>query len=467
MAAMSDLLNQPPPITRLLIELAPYISSIRHLLEISSWKSRTPESWIALVAWWTLCLTAEKSLRYFLPLAFLACLPHIQARLASHQKRSLATEETLSESVEDVARIQSLIPSLPNVPTIPPPTVARIIAIVWIPYLILVHLVRLRVLVALFGTVFLTWRSPWSESLRTLLFKSAVIRMSLAYVWAFLSGVPAAPHVSDTATLPPVATNLANKPGPSVRFLFTIHENQRWWVGLDWTAALLPGERPSWCSASQLPLSPPSVFTLPASTTIYSPAEGPGRIKRTGKWSWEENEWKVVVRTEVAGGVEQKRLVKQPPTPKEDQQIAPGKASKVAGKISQSMQDKSSAEPGNGSEETGAPDEAEDSLTLTDSDGWVYFDNKWEGGSNKGGIGKFTRCRRWTRVAILTEVVEHVGPGDLGVVKQNVPSAALTNVDVSSSGVHAEKPTQDPGGAIPDSPSSLRQRLKAAVRGAS
>ena len=31
-----------------------------------------------------------------------------------------------------------------------------------------------------------------------------------------------------------------------VEVQFTVFENQRWWVGLDWTHALLPGERASW-----------------------------------------------------------------------------------------------------------------------------------------------------------------------------------------------------------------------------
>lgn len=31
-----------------------------------------------------------------------------------------------------------------------------------------------------------------------------------------------------------------------VQVTFTVFENQRWWVGLDWTHALLPGERASW-----------------------------------------------------------------------------------------------------------------------------------------------------------------------------------------------------------------------------
>lgn len=34
--------------------------------------------------------------------------------------------------------------------------------------------------------------------------------------------------------------------GEDVQLQFTVFENQRWWVGLDWTHALLPGERASW-----------------------------------------------------------------------------------------------------------------------------------------------------------------------------------------------------------------------------
>jgi hypothetical protein len=33
-------------------------------------------------------------------------------------------------------------------------------------------------------------------------------------------------------------------------------------------------------------------------------------------------------------------------------------------------------------------EEEEGLMVVTDSDGWVYGDNKWEGGSSKGGLGK-------------------------------------------------------------------------------
>ena len=44
--------------------------------------------------------------------------------------------------------------------------------------------------------------------------------------------------------------------GEDVQVQFTVFENQRWWVGLDWTHALLPGERASWCVPFSCPPAP-------------------------------------------------------------------------------------------------------------------------------------------------------------------------------------------------------------------
>lgn len=102
-------------------------------------------------------------------------------------------------------------------------------------------------------------------------------------------------------------------PSPPIYFRFELHENQRWWMGLDWTSALLPQERPSWCDMYLNPASPPSSFTLPGETVIYLPDPRKGdpnrRVKRTAKWRWIDEDWSAVKRTgkealrsETAGG---------------------------------------------------------------------------------------------------------------------------------------------------------------------
>ena len=38
---------------------------------------------------------------------------------------------------------------------------------------------------------------------------------------------------------------------------------------------------------------------------------------------------------------------------------------------------------------------------------------------------QYTRYRRWTRIAVLTETVEIVGPGELGIQKDELPAPAV------------------------------------------
>ena len=191
----------------------------------------------------------------------------------------------------------------------------------------------MRVLVGLAGTIVLTYRAPFARLLRAALWRSAFVRWALYRSWAGLSGIPM------LSPIPGPTVGTAAVVAAKLRFAFTVYENQRWWVGLDWTAALLPGERPSWCSASQAPLSPPAAFVLPAPTTVFLPIDGvpDAREKRTATWAWAEPEWQVIARRD-----------------------------------------------GEPSTEV----EGVENLEGTDADGWVYGDNKWESHSGKGGIGK-------------------------------------------------------------------------------
>ncbi|KZV80509.1 hypothetical protein EXIGLDRAFT_732733 [Exidia glandulosa HHB12029] len=483
--SLTELLSLPPHVTRLLVDLAPFIARTRWLAETLSWQSpRTSECWLLLGAWWGLCLVTEYSVRYFLPFALLATLPQLQ-RAQRQDAPAPATEQTLHDTLEHVARIQALVPHPPPPPTLQPHIVLRVIAISWIPYMLAMHFVGTRVLLAILGTLVITWRAPWARSLRSIFAASAYTRHAVARCWSVLSGEPMPQPMLESLSLSTRAED--EEQGPRVRFLFTVYENQRWWVGLDWTAALVPSERPSWCSSNQQPVAPPSVFVLPPMTTVYADDGKGGRVKRTARWTWEEGEWKVVVRREVNGAPEVRRVEKQPLFVQEDAQAG----SKLAKKLKDAMASPSTSQDlsalGSSDAKEGAESHArvEHEEFLTDADGWTYFDNKWESPSNKGAIGKFTRYRRWTRIACLSESVEHVGPGELGVFKDKsapallqplvVNPATTTSTSTATAVVTApapkdDRPTQDSGGdgsptsKTVDSPTSLRQRLKAAVK---
>lgn len=154
-------------------------------------------------------------------------------------------------------------------------------------------------------------------------------------------------------------------------------------MGLDWTAALLPAERPSWCSASQTAVSPPNAFSLPEPAVAFLPDGKGGRVKRTATWRWEEGEWKVLVRKDGVAGVTRVER----PLPDEKESPPANRILKAVGMKRDSIS--ASGEKIAMSEQTPeVPVEGEEEEIITDPDGWIYGDNKWEGASAKGGLGK-------------------------------------------------------------------------------
>ncbi|KAH7108138.1 integral peroxisomal membrane peroxin-domain-containing protein [Auriculariales sp. MPI-PUGE-AT-0066] len=474
MPSATELMNIPAPVTRLLLDLAPFIAHMRHAAEILNWSSsRSVDSWLVLAAWWASCLLTGVSVRYFLPFALLATLPQLQpTRSQLRVAVEPATERTLCDTLEHIARTQSLLPSLPQLPTYSPQVVVRVIAITWVPSILALYAIRVRVLLAIVGTIALTWRAPFAVSLRSALASSAYVRHGAARVWSVLSGIPLPIATMPVSVTPTTSATSASQQGSKARFILTVYENQRWWVGLDWTAALVPSERPSWCASNQQPIAPPAVFALPSPTTIYTSDGKDGRLKRTAHWTWEEHEWKVLVRREVNGAPEVRRVEKQPQPVTEDVQSSSKLAKKLKEAVSSSSQDAGVMSPTEGKEP-----HADVQEHLTDADGWTYFDNKWENPNNKGGMGKFTRHRRWTRIAVLVEEVENVGPGYLGIFREDANPAPVlqpvvtkmaVNTTIVNTGPVNDAPGQDPGSPTalrtPDSPTTLRQRLQNVIK---
>jgi len=486
MTPFSDFLsNVPPALTLALVDLGPGISACKTAIQISSWSTSWHHSWLALAVWWALCLFLDITLRYvlctlsyfsqfnfsrrFLPLVVVALVVLAQQR-QTHHLQPPVTEHALRTIISDLTIIQSLLPSIPP-PSIAIPTLFRVVAILYIPYIVLSFFVSLRVLCAIVGTVIFTWRAPWVVVLRSIIWRSAWFRWLGYGTWALLSGEPLPPP---TMSFRP--SNHSYTPVQSFRFLFTIYENQRWWMGLDWTAALLPGERPSWCSALQQPLSPPNAFSLPENTTVYLSDNKGGRLKRTATWKWEEPEWRVLVHKD-GGGLS--RVERPLPTVREESPNS-SRLLKAAGRMnSTSTADTTKSTAANSETDhvsDGSEDPAEEEL-LTDVDGWVYGDNKWENQSHRGGLGKvipscfsiairldsfftaqYTRYRRWTRIAVVFEEVEGVPVGDLGIQKENASPPTFDPTPASDPS--SESPELIIGNP-PDTP--LRQRIRMAL----
>lgn len=316
----------------------------------------------------------------------------------------------------------------------------------------------LRHAVLTLGLVAFSWCSTYATLVRHALWKSASVRRVVrAFIRATSFGYLGGPEpagfypgrdlravASRGQSTVTTSTSSSASPGapPSrvntVPYRFELYENQRWWVGLDWTAALLPQERPSWTDSSLSPVSPPSSFTLPAESVQWRPKPTKQKPnaweKRTIRWRWEEDEWHVVVNVGGGLGLGAGETPKKGAARRASDSPAGASASSSTGstlfsgfpssKSSTSGEQGGSASPpaatsgassdsaiGNagivGSPSAGTADEdfAEDYAQETDPSGWRYGDNGWEKMTNRSGMGKYTRRRKWVRRARMEEVV--------------------------------------------------------------
>ncbi|KAI9494069.1 Peroxin/Dysferlin domain-containing protein [Zychaea mexicana] len=130
-------------------------------------------------------------------------------------------------------------------------------------------------------------------------------------------------------------------------FQFDIYENQRWWLGMDWTTNMMPSERAPWTDNQLSPVRSKDGFELPppSDTVQYRPIAGSGgvAIKQTTKkvWSWADGDWWVDMTGEMQGRV--------------------------------------------------------------DRNGWEYGNNAWKQMTGHPAMQTFTRRRRWSRRARLVE----------------------------------------------------------------
>ncbi|EPQ26487.1 uncharacterized protein PFL1_05809 [Pseudozyma flocculosa PF-1] len=349
-----------------------------------------------------------------------------------------------------------------------------------------------RSLMFLGGTLALTWCSPWCGLIRQAVWKSATIRRAARGIGRILSGQRpfrdawgrgklddddlARDAVSEDSLLrsSAIPADVAKK-GPQqaveaqkaaavspqeetgftrhedVIYQFSIFENQRWWVGLDWTAALLPQERPSWSDESNNPVSPPSSFSLPPARITLTPSPTAANPKafqrRTVKWQWLDPEWTVAgishssfpsTTSAAFKGSAKEAAIASAKSTGDAEAIAAAKQGYIGDALSRIRSARSlPSSPASSSEKAGSSAAAtltssggplafeEDEDWDVDADGWQYGDNAWDKMSKKAGLGRYTRRRKWVRRAVLIELVERGvdGPATPGGDKASAKKA--------------------------------------------
>ncbi|KAG5220476.1 peroxisomal membrane protein [Salix suchowensis] len=313
----------PQPLTSALIQLSPQIHFGRNALEIVSWNN-TLDSCLVLAGWWFVCTFYYSVCVFLLPLLLLVYAILLVQRRSTNAASvgHPTTEDSLQVVITDLSVIQSLIPTL-SLPSNPNSDAssrresggsdANTSATVHSLYTLRCRDPHRPNKYPCRHLRFSLHHTPLKMVLRSSfdIMEKRVYPLRCLPLWRLRHGQ----HFN---TLVPILclSNLDDKPqGPrrtthSIPPLSFHHSrNQRWWMGLDWTAALLPSERPSWSTTSLLPIAPPASFSLPEDTISVielpknggkgSGTKGKKRVlKRTAKWRWDEAEWKVLVRRE-------------------------------------------------------------------------------------------------------------------------------------------------------------------------
>ncbi|GAA5944909.1 uncharacterized protein JCM15063_001988 [Sporobolomyces koalae] len=381
--------------------------------------------------------------------------------------------------VHPLSLLFSFTPTRPSVPA-PAYSTARLALTSYPFYLILTYLVPLRYIFLVLGSTAILWNAPFFKTLRTLLWTSATIRWFVRISSSILlnggtgfnrewnrtkSGVGIAgllgkkdyanqantnrqavveekvvkrsasiSTTSRNSQVEPIETSdvVENQDEEDVEVQFTVFENQRWWVGLDWTHALLPGERASWTDPASHPSNPPASFNLPPPQITYIPSPtstDPGsRLRKTTSWRWVDPEWKVLresipsvllpapvpsVSSPVLSGGDSSSstLSGSPPSPSTATSIFSSLPSPPANLLPVSTTT-NPVTPTAFARPTMLVSDAHSKLFehwQVDAEGWQYGDNHFDKMGPKGGLSKYTRRRAWVRRAGLVEKTERFG----------------------------------------------------------
>ncbi|KAI8071821.1 Peroxin/Dysferlin domain-containing protein [Gongronella butleri] len=169
---------------------------------------------------------------------------------------------------------------------------------------------------ALIGAAAILADSPWSKVIAWVFVKNTLVRYTAISFWSYGVAVIS----SYSYFLMPSETHPANAKSrvkswfglirrrakderhnalqslratdiPHVRsemlFQFEIFENQRWWLGANWTTNMLSTERAPWTDNHLTPISSKAQFVLPEPASESGP-DGQVTIKT---WTWADGDW--------------------------------------------------------------------------------------------------------------------------------------------------------------------------------
>lgn len=328
----------PPQVTRALAYSHPFLLPLNKLAGLLSWTTGDPwESFLFIAAFWAITLYGDTVVRFAGPIVAVAGIilgmytrrysplsstGWTGEKAPAHKRGSSVASESHQKSLEDIVDTLKLFTSRCNIlldpfirltdflstqrtatsATTRPALTTLFIRILFLtPFWLMLTLPPLRLLttrriVLALGTMILSWHSRPARVTRIILWRSRLVRRSLALITGLDVGEPE-PTVPGAEKdrpppLPPrrkdanaIAASLAAKhraASPGVRFTFALYENQRRWLGIGWTSSLLAYERAPWTDEHLNPAPDKDNFDLPEVDGGHA------------RWRWVEgSEWRV------------------------------------------------------------------------------------------------------------------------------------------------------------------------------
>lgn len=365
------LTSTPPTVSKVLINLYPYLIIWDSLLGVLTWTC--DDIWPSVLMVFTyfgLVLYLNTIVKYFGHLIIISIFIGY-AKLDKYIEKIVTSKPTLENIVIIMDRI-SLKSDILLTPftNLNMKNIQRILltALVLSPIHILISWLILppQKLLLLGGLFVLTYHSPWSKVTRRLFWKFRFVRLAIFYITGIdLGGINKGKDKGIFAAVQKQVSKLAsaeneNKHGVSddkpIRFTYVLYENQRRWLGIGWKASLLSYERTPWTDEF--------LNEAPAPENFQLPDENFGM-----QWRWVDKTWRLDLTNDAAINLSE-------------------------------TQAKTTANPGT-------------------EEGFLYYDNQWKKPSIDETFSKYTRRRRWVRTAELIKT------------SADVKNSAVTSKDIS------------------------------------
>ncbi|KAF9329741.1 peroxisome- protein [Podila minutissima] len=245
--------------------------------------------------------------------------------------------------------------------------VLALVVLTYVPWLILTYFIPMRFILVVVGSIAICWRAPWFGVLWAVTMKLQAFSPLLQLIpyWPkeatrsayqkkqgfsvkdIISRAIGQRKKDEAYAIQSYKTSTGydiEEDHATMYYKFVLYENQRWWLGIEWTPMMLPNDRAPWTDDHLEPTQSKSAFQLPPPHIAHEAIPGqPNKVlRKSQEWRWLDPLWRLKLGSD------------------------------------------------------------------SDVDGWEYANNHWQKWSGKNRRGAYTRRRAWERTAKLIDQREIV-----------------------------------------------------------